>query len=405
MQIRDAAVEDAPAYRALRYQIDSESDTWGADPDERFKMAMHPLKNVFGVFGRVLILLAMSQAATSKAEQNPVKVGMLLTLSGNYASAGADCQKGIEAALSMVPQQSRFEAVYGDSKADPTTAVGEFRRLTDSDGVVAVYTHRSNIGMTLDPVSEKSGVPLLGAAGNQNFAKNNKFAFQIWPKSDEEGEFVANEILKRGHKRVALLSTQDEWTTAIADSFRKRIVASGGTIVFDQAFLPAETDFRTPITQLKSKSPDAIFVDTLLPQIGPIVKQARNLNLPGSLFSNFYTTKKDVLDSAGAAALEGVRFVDVDTDLPALKKKLSPDANVSPPGLTVASYLATLLIAQTLSDNPKIKTRDELYSSLLHQSEIKTPDGNFSVVDRCVKIPMVVKIMRDGKPTNEKTEG
>ncbi len=37
MRVREAASEDAAAFRQLRYTIDSESDTWGADPDERFK--------------------------------------------------------------------------------------------------------------------------------------------------------------------------------------------------------------------------------------------------------------------------------------------------------------------------------------------------------------------------------
>ena len=37
MIIREATTTDATAYRSLRERIDSETDTWGADPGERFK--------------------------------------------------------------------------------------------------------------------------------------------------------------------------------------------------------------------------------------------------------------------------------------------------------------------------------------------------------------------------------
>ncbi len=345
-----------------------------------------------------LSLVTVNPAVADEPESPaPIKVGMLLTLSGNYASAGEDCRKGIDAALAET--KSHLEVVYADSKADPSTAIGEFRKLTESDKVLAVYSHRSNIGMALNPVSAQASVPLLGAAGNHLFAKNNKFAFQVWPKSDEEGEFVASEFVKRGYKRIALLSTDDEWTSSIGESFRKKIAALGGTIVFDQSFIPADTDFRTAITMLKSKAPDAVFLDMLLPQLGPVIKQASEQRLSGALFTNFYVAKKDVLDTAGSAALEGVHFVDIDTELPALRKALSPDGTISPPGLTVASYLGTLLLAQTASELKGAATKESFYSALLNQQEIRATDRKFAITDRCVKIPLTVRVMRDGKPS------
>ncbi len=219
----------------------------------------------------LLVAVSSATAAPGAAQPEPLKIGMLLTLSGNYASAGADCRAGITAALVDNAASSRLNVIYADSKADPTTAISEFRKLMDSDHVLAVYTHRSNIGMAIDPVSQTAGISLLGAVGNKLFAANNNYAFQIWPKSDEEGGFFAAEFKKRGYKNVALLFTQDEWTTSVSDAFRSKFLSLGGSLIFDQAVLPAEIDFRTLLLQVKEKSPDVIFIDALLPQIGLLV--------------------------------------------------------------------------------------------------------------------------------------
>lgn len=347
----------------------------------------------------VLFLLCSASVATaqfSSHQQQQIKIGMLLTLSGPFASAGEDCRLGVNAALAIANSQSRFEIVFGDSKNDPTSAISEFRKMTDVDKVWAIYTHRGNVGMALNPASEKSSMPLLAAVGNKNFAKNNKFAIQIWPKSSEEGEFFANEFVEQGYKNVALIYTQDDWTTAVSDSFRDKYKALGGKILIDQSLVPTESDFKSLLLQVKSKQPEVVFFDALLPQIGPLVKQARELGVKSVIYSNFYAAKKEVLESAGASSLEGVRFVDIDTSLPTLGAKLSPIGDVTPSGLTVSSYLATLLLIQTINSDPGIQSKEDLYTALLQQKEIRTPDRIFSIKDRAVEIPLAIKKYHQG---------
>ncbi len=344
----------------------------------------------------VLITLCLPAAAE---ENNKLKAGMLLTLSGNFSSAGEDCRQGIEAAISISKRADAFDLIYADSKNEPSTAIGEFRRLTSINGTQAIYTHRSSIGMPLNPISEQAKIPLLGAAGHKDFAINNKYAFQVWPRSDHEGEFMAKKYIDLGYKKIALIYTDDEWTGAIAEGFRETYSKLGGEIVFDQSVLLSSTDFRTLLLKVKQKSPDAVYMNVLLPQIGPMIKQARNIKLPGEYFANFYVSRDDVINSAGVDALEGVKYLEMETNLPALKTALKMPQDSSPAGLTVASYVATMLLSQAIPEDTTTINSEIIYTELLKQTEVRTPDHVYPIKDRVVEFPLIMKVIRNGKGT------
>lgn len=362
-------------------------------------------KNLWSLLLATILAMSLTLPAASDPTNAPspkLKVGMILTLSGAFASAGEDCRKGIEAALAVAG--TPLEVIYADSKNDPTTSILEFQRLVNTDKALGIYTHRSSMGMALDPISLRTQIPLLGAVGHKDFAQSNRYAIQIWPRSDDEGRFVAETLIRRGYKRGALIYTEDEWTSSTSEGFRSRYLELGGSLVFDQAALPSEADFRTSLLRIKASAPDVVFANMLLPQLAPVLLARRQIGVSVSTYSNFYVAKQDVVDAVGDA-LEGVRYVTIDSELSTLKLKLDPNQGVKPVGLTVASYVATLLLAQVASAHPDIQTPRDLYEVLLQQSEVRTPDYVYPIRDRMVQFPLVIEVMRGGKGYRDPNQG
>lgn len=78
--IRPATIDDGPAYRRLRERIDGESDTWGADPGERYvsdEAAQAFLQSV----------LAEPNSRLFLAEESGNPVGFLLAVAGKWRRA------------------------------------------------------------------------------------------------------------------------------------------------------------------------------------------------------------------------------------------------------------------------------------------------------------------------------
>ena len=339
-----------------------------------------------------ILCFAVTRSAQGETAQQPARFGAILTLSGNFASAGEDCRKGLEAGLGT--NSTSFQTVYADSRNSSADALSEFQRLTGEAKALAIFTHRSSIGMALNPVSQRSRVPLIGAVGHQDFATTNRYAFQAWPSSDQEGRFVAERLIELGQKEASLIYTEDEWTSSVSTAFRDRYKTLGGVIFVDEALLPGELDMRSTLMKSARLNPNAaLFLNLLLPQIVPSLKQKTELQIAAPLYFNFYLAKPEVREAVGEDVLNGVHYVEINTSLPKLSQRLGLDPEASLPGLTVASYVAGTLMAQALHQMPAPLSTEAFYSALLEQREVRTEDAIYPIHDRRIEFPLVIKTM------------
>jgi ABC-type branched-subunit amino acid transport system substrate-binding protein len=319
--------------------------------------------------------------------QSKLKFGMLLTLSGNYAVAGEDQRIGINEALKS-NQTSSVDLVYADSLNDPKTGMSELHKMIMVDKVSAVYLNRAKVAIPLNKTSKENKMPLIGCVGHDDFVPGNEYAFQVWPKALDEGGFLAKNTIENGAKKVAVIYAEDEYLSSLSRSFKDTVLALNKEVVLFESILAENVDVRSLVLKAKSKNPDTIYINVSVPQIGPIVKQIRELGIQANILSNLYVAKEEVLNSASSELFEGIRFVDVNTELPILKKSLGIAENKSIAGLTLSAYVGTTLLLQTSAD---LKSGEDFYNALLRQKEVRTADYNYKIEDRYVKFPLVIK--------------
>lgn len=206
------------------------------------------------------------QCSVSVAQN--IKIGMLLPLTGQYAAIGQDNKQGIDIAKLEIDPTLKIDFLFADSKADSTQAVSEFRKLSDVNGVIGMFAFRGPVGMAINPLSLNAKLALLGGVGNKNFVLNNEYAFQLWVRSDVEGEFLAAQLHKLGRKKIAVVTVQDDWPVAVSNGFKSKAEEQGISIVYDQEILPTDTDFRSQVAKINTLKPDSIFLNVGLNQIG-----------------------------------------------------------------------------------------------------------------------------------------
>lgn len=340
-----------------------------------------------------LFVLVLSTGA--HGDETP-RIGMLLPLSGQFAAIGADNRAGIEIAMKELGQSHDLSLVFADSRSDPTLAATEFRKLVAQEKVHGVYVFRGPPGMAVNPISKNLKVPLLGGVGNQAFALNNEYAFQIWPRSDREGELLAEKIVANGNGKVALATVQDDWPVSVSEGFRKRITALGVRIVADEDVLPNDSEFKTLALKFQKQGAQAVFVNLGLSQIASFVRQLREIGYTGQIFTNFWAGKKEVIEGA-SHAMEGVFYLEMSTNFDYLKKEVQSRSSSALSGATLSAYVATILFAQAAEKITEVNS-ESLYQALLKQKEVRTKSGNFVIRDRFVEFPMSVRTIKDSKP-------
>ncbi len=349
------------------------------------------------IFAAALFII---QTTTATAQPPELKIAALVELSGPTAVVGEEVRRGLEVGKAMYVDQRRSGAmrlnlIYGDTRDDPKAAVSEFRRLVEVEKVDAVIVSRSKIAMPVNPLAAQLGVPVIGAVGHPDFIRQNPGALRLFPSADEEGRFLADAAIDRGKKKAAVLTLDDEWTLQLSKVFAAQFVKRGGEVVSNQIIDPAETDLASVALNVKAASPDMVFADLLLTQLGPMAKRLREQKVDQQILSNYWIQRQDVIN-AGGPAIEGVLFDQVDTERKNFKAELIaryPDTTT-----LVAPYLAHLAVALVCDAFERSGyDRAKFKQALLETSEFPSADSTEKIVGRETRFPLVMRVIRDGR--------
>ena len=219
---------------------------------------------------RALGLLAAAPALATvrrAAAAEPVKVGLLVTMSGPYASTGeimADAAKlylATEGRKVLGDQQVDL-IIRDDGGANPETAKRLVQELVTRDRVQYLggfqWTPNAN---AVAPLLNQAKVPcvLMNAAGVNTTRLSPWFArtsFTHWQVNYPFGQWVAG---TKGYRRAYVLVTDFAPGHDAEDAFTKGFTEKGGAIV-EAVRMPIQSPNFVPfLLRAKEAKPDAVF--------------------------------------------------------------------------------------------------------------------------------------------------
>lgn len=299
---------------------------------------------------------------------NPLlTVGLLAELSGPSMRNGESCRQGYEVARAADHSgaSNRIRFVYGDHQGDARLGVAEYKRLTTMEQAIAIISIRSQVGMALNPLSGKEGVPLFGIVGHQDYVSGNPFAYRFFPQVRVEGGTLARKAIEMGKLRMAIVTLEDEWTVSLEKAFINQYQRLGGRIVMQERILPGDAELLAIITRLRAMGADALFINVGVSQAGLMIRKVRELGLTLQLFANFWAAYDDVLKTAGEENAAGLIYVSVNLDKPKFYKQFKAlFSDSEPSAATYCCYTALSVLLQALSDEKCSAGRAELVSCL-----------------------------------------
>ncbi|WP_420006438.1 amino acid ABC transporter substrate-binding protein [Arenibacterium sp. LLYu02] len=131
---------------------------------------------------------AMILPALAIADEAAIKIGASLPLTGGFSVAGAKHQQGYELCVDLINERGgilgrKVELIVSDNRSDPATALNQYERFINVDGVDAVYgTFSSRLTFPVASLLAKNGyvhpVPAGGALRIYTQGHKNLFYFQ-----------------------------------------------------------------------------------------------------------------------------------------------------------------------------------------------------------------------------------
>ena len=310
------------------------------------------------------------------------KLGIILPLTGKAATAGEAVKNGIS--MANAAEGGYFDLIFEDNALDGAVTVTAANKLIRDDKVSGLIVYASGPSNVAAPIAESASVPMIGMSVDPKVSKERSWVMIHWASNKNVADKLFDELERRKIHKVAVISSQVQGTLDLENYFLSTAPKRGIEIVFSQQILPTDLDFQTPITMMRSKRPEAIFVNLYYGQAGLFANKASKLGLKSQLFSHFIFDDDNELKSADGA-LDGAFFANTSCGDLSFEKEYRTKFGKRPVLGGIAAYDIATVFVQAIRNNPTsaksamdyihslkdFKGRIGIYSAL--------PDNSFDV--------------------------
>ena len=210
-----------------------------------------------------------------------------------------------------------LKLIVEDSKCGAQDAITAYNKLTDVDGVkIILGTTCSGSMLGAAPLAERDGVVLLSAsATSPDIASAGDYIFRTAINDLRLGIDMGNTLWVDGRRSIATITESTDYAEGTRRAAVARFEELGGSVVAAEGYSSDVIDFRSQLTKLFDKNPDALLLAAQGEGSGgTIIKQARELGYDGPIYSEIVPTAPGALGIAGDAAT-GLKAVIPNPDL------------------------------------------------------------------------------------------
>ncbi|WP_344940146.1 ABC transporter substrate-binding protein [Sphaerisporangium flaviroseum] len=331
--------------------------------------------------------------ATGGASADPIRVGLIVSLTGNYTPLGSEDKKAVELAVEQVNAKGgllgrKIELVQRDDKTAPDQGIVAFNQIKGQiDALIGPVF--SNSALAIEPLAQREKIPYLSLAPAQEQVEPIKSYIFVTPALSSM--YAERYLQYMQATKVTKIAVAHDTKSAYSVAGHKSMVALapkyGVTIVRDEPYETTTSDFSAIFTHVKDSDAQAlVFWGSGAPGV-TAGKQYAASGLKVPLFLTASQASKLWLEPMGAAA-EGMTVQSaigvVGDHLPASKQKEVIDQMATPfkqkygyppPQFAQDGYSASLLLFEAIKkagSTDKTKVQQALESM-----DLVTPNGRF----------------------------
>lgn len=238
--------------------------------------------------------LAVAATTTTSWAEDPIKLGVFLSLTGPGAAGAAPNKMGIEMAVEELNASGgiagrQIELLYADDQSNPTVAVSEITRLVHREGVhIVAGPQNSQVNLAALPTLTEGNVASLSMTGASALTPEaGPYHFSVLPSAAASGHNLGQYTSSRS-KKPAIIFDDASATLSGMVGFREELEKAGVKLVAEQQYKFHPSDTTPQLLALRRAEPDFLayfgasqddvgIVQKNLQEIGWEIEQATSL--------------------------------------------------------------------------------------------------------------------------------
>ena len=255
-------------------------------------------------------------SAPPAPDGEPIAIGALTSLTGNFAPWGLQVRDGMQLAVDEINAAGGvdgrpLELVVVDDQSSAEEGASGIERLIE-DGVVAIGgTISSDVALATARIAEELETPLfvVKAGAAEVLTRDSRFTFRTClPSAPMVAGPIAQYAAEQGLTKVGAIIADYAWGQSIRTSLETEFADLDIELQIEVAPVP-ETDFTTYLRNLQDFGAELLVASGHPPGSGAITVQSADLGLDVPV-TGAYSVLPAVMSGAGDAAIG--RYADFD---------------------------------------------------------------------------------------------
>lgn len=217
-------------------------------------------KSLLSMAAAALVLGAAT--ATDALAQEEFKIGVVASLTGQFAGPAKDSLEGIQAWIDGRGLKGRKIVLETlDDETNPVGASNAFRRVASDPDVKLVYAIvPSSSVLAIKSLASEFKKPLITAgAADAIGIPADPWLFKVAPAVRDFMIVLTNYAKDNGYKKIAMFNGADAFGQAEIKGMRELAPENGLEIVAAETYSADDTNYNAQLTRIRAAAPDIIY--------------------------------------------------------------------------------------------------------------------------------------------------
>lgn len=270
-------------------------------------------RKVFNGFLVSFIIICVALCTTASGEDNSIKLGIYLPMSGSSSVYGQAVYQGIKVAHTIRPTvlNRPVELILADTMSKKMEAANAVEMLIKTDNVRAIIGEATTNGTIAGAaIADWSKIPMVSpTTTNPHITHNRTYIFRVCFNDTFQGEAAADYAYKTlgARKAAVIIDIAQDYSVGLANVFERAFMSRGGRVVSHTYFRTSDQDFTMQLQAVMAAKPDVLYMPNYFQEVAKACRQAKKLGINVPIISADGVQTKELLE-LGGDDVEGLIF-------------------------------------------------------------------------------------------------
>jgi branched-chain amino acid transport system substrate-binding protein len=246
-----------------------------------------------GILASILLLIGCGESSSSVSQ--PIKVGVITSLTGSNTAFGQAHKAGYTIAVNEINSTGgvrgrRIELVYFDDQSKPDRAVQGASKLVDEDKVALLLgAYSSESTKAIVPVVTAKQVPLIvpTAVADNIMQANSPWVFRVCAGSGDFARATLDFLKNNGNPNtLAIVYENTNFGQASRKSMAEAAKAAALNVVADEPYQAKSPGYEELLRRVKARNPDVIYFASYLFDASSLMRQTAQIQLNPTYYTS-----------------------------------------------------------------------------------------------------------------------